>query len=141
MAYKKDQGRMARMAVFWCLAILFFWGCRSLNLQIAEWFPALRRPLGDFTIPVLGIDLSPAFLIAMVVFAIGIFALWRWSETPKIADLMIETELELRKVTWPTMPEVVNSSIVVIVCVAVLMVFLAGSDFILGRIASRLLFN
>jgi len=141
MAYKKDQGRMARMAVFWCLAILIFWGCRSLNLQLGDWFPSLRRALGDMAIPVLGQELSPAFLIATAVFAIGIFVLWRWSETPKIADLMIETELELRKVTWPTMPEVVNSSIVVIVCVAVLMVFLAGSDYILGRIATRLLFN
>ena len=141
MAYKKDQGRMARMAVFWSIAILIFWGCRSLNLQLAEWFPALRKPIGGVVIPVLGIDLSPSFLIATAVFALGIFALWRWTETPKIADLMIETELELRKVTWPTMPEVVNSSIVVIVCVVVLMAFLAGSDLLLGRIAKALLFS
>ena len=89
----------------------------------------------------LGIDLSPSFLIATGIFAVGIFILWRWSETPKVADLMIETELELRKVTWPTMPEVINSSIVVIVCVVVLMVFLAGSDLVLGRIAKALLFS
>ena len=54
---------------------------------------------------------------------------------------MIDTELELRKVTWPTMQEVINSSIVVIVCVVVLMVFLAGSDLVLGRIAKALLFS
>ena len=55
------------------------------------------------------------------------------------ADLLIETESELRKVTWPTVPEAVRSSIVVIACVLFLMAFLAGADWLLGRWADRLL--
>ena len=53
--------------------------------------------------------------------------------------MLIETESELRKVTWPTMPEAVRSSVVVIACVLFLMAFLASADWVLGRWAERLL--
>jgi len=65
--------------------------------------------------------------------------LFRWHQTPKLADLLIETESELQKVTWAKMPEVVNSSIVVIGFVLFLMAFLAGSDVILSRISDYIL--
>ena len=41
--------------------------------------------------------------------------------------------------TWPTIPEAVNSSLVVIACVLFLMAFLAGADFVLGRWTTLLL--
>jgi preprotein translocase SecE subunit len=75
-----------------------------------------------------------------VVFLGVTFLAYRWLESPKIADLLIETEHELRKVTWPTGKEVLNSSIVVVVCVALLMVFLAGADWALARVLNPLLF-
>jgi preprotein translocase SecE subunit len=65
--------------------------------------------------------------------------LYRWQQAPKQADLLIETESELRKVTWPTLSETMTSSIVVMLCVLFLMAFLAGSDVLLGRWASYLL--
>ena len=87
----------------------------------------------------LGLDLNGALLITIVVLGAAWFALYRWEQTPKVADLLIETEAELRKVTWPTMPEAVNSSLVVIVCVIFLMAFLAGADWMLGRWATVIL--
>jgi preprotein translocase SecE subunit len=45
----------------------------------------------------------------------------------------------MRKVTWPSLPEAVNSSVVVIVCVVFLMAFLAGADWLLGQWTSYLL--
>jgi preprotein translocase SecE subunit len=141
MAYKKDQGRMVRMATFWSIDILIFWGCRSLHAQLGSWFEALRRPIAGLHIPVLGIDVTPAVVIVTAVFAAGTFVLYRWTESPKVADLLIDTETELRKVTWPSPSEVLNSSLVVVVCVALLMGFMAGSDLILGRLARMLLFH
>jgi preprotein translocase SecE subunit len=138
MAYKKDQGRYARLASFWVLAVLVFYGSTSLHSTLSTVFDgALASPIGGFTIPVFAIKLSPAFLIAAVVFGAGIWFLYRWLETPKVADLLIETETELKKVTWPTTPEVVNSSIVVVVCVLFLMAYLAGTDWVLARITRR----
>jgi len=42
-------------------------------------------------------------------------------------------------VTWPTIEEAINGSIVVVICVLFLMAYLAGADWLLGRWA-RMLF-
>jgi preprotein translocase SecE subunit len=140
--YKKNQGRMVRMAAFWTLAILLLYGSDWLKTELTTFFPNwLGRPFGyeegqprsGLYLPILHIGLSPAFLISAVALVGGIVLLHRWLEKPKNADLLIETEAELKKVTWPTFNEAVDGSVVVIVCVLVLMVFLAGVDWVLGR--------
>jgi preprotein translocase SecE subunit len=142
MAYKSDQGRLARLIAFWSLAALVFYGCVSLRATLSSAFGGkLGAPLiaGMKQIPVLGLNFNAALLITGAVLAVAWYYLYRWQQTPKIADLLIETESELRKVTWPTVPEAVNSSLVVIACVLFLMAFLAGADFVLGRWTTMLL--
>jgi preprotein translocase SecE subunit len=142
MAYKKDQGRYARLAAFWTLAILSFYGATRLYETMQTLFGgALDAPIAGIVVPLFAINLSPAFLIATVGFCAGIWFLYRWLESPKVADLLIETESELRKVTWPTYPEVINSSVVVVVCVLFLMAYLAGADWFLARVTHNLLFG
>jgi preprotein translocase SecE subunit len=143
MGYKRDQGRMARMAAFWTLAVLLFYGSVSLNEFLSGHWPAVATPLiaGFPKIPVLGVGLTPAFLVTLAVFGVGMYALYRWLEQPKTADLLIETEHELRKVTWPTMQEVVNSSLVVIFAVLFLMGFLAVADWFIARVTQVILFG
>lgn len=145
MSHRPDQGRVARSAAFWALAILIVYGCISLNESLASYFHdpmgvafgsttnAEGRVVGGFTLPILSWRLTPALIVAVLVCAGALYAMHRYLERPKIADLLIDTEGELRKVTWPTMNEAVNSSIVVIVCVVFLMTFLAGADWVLGR--------
>lgn len=136
MAYKPDQGRLARLAAYWSLALLILYGCTSLHAELSSRFGgALSRPFfaGFTTVPVLGLKLNPALVITLLVLVGSLYLLYRWQQTSKVAELLIETEAELRKVTWPTMPEAINSSVIVIVCVVFLMGFLAGADWLLGR--------
>lgn len=143
MTYKKDQGRLARLVVFWVLGLLAFYGCYAFYGQVLKkYFAAsLGTPLvaGMKKIPILGIEFNGAFLISLALFIGALFLLSRWQNRPKVADLLIETESEMRKVTWPTFPEAINSSIIVIVTVLFLMAFLAGADWLLGNITTRLL--
>ena len=44
-----------------------------------------------------------------------------------------EVRGELRKVAWPTRPEVINYSIIVLVAVVVLTAYVAGLDFFFGE--------
>ncbi len=136
------------MAAFWSLAILALWGARALNIQLGVSFKSLGQRLGaneagqgGAMIPVLGVSVTPAFLISATVGVVCVFMLYRWLEKPKNADLLIDTESELRKVTWPTFKDVVNSSLVVIFCVLFLMVYLAGSDVLIGRVTRLLWFG
>jgi len=131
--YKEDQGRLARMAAFWSILLMWLFGCHFLHGQLLA-FDSLARPLGDMRIPIVSIDLSVAFLVSATLFAGGALWIIRWQQQPKVADLLIETEAELRKVTWPTNEEVVNASLVVVICVVLLGGFLAGTDYVLARI-------
>lgn len=139
---------MARMAAFWSLAVLALWGARALDTQLGVWFPSMERAFGSdgagdpgFHLPVVDVFVSPAFLVASVVGAASVYLIYRWLERPKNADLLIDTESELRKVVWPTFKDVVNSSLVVILCVLFLMAFLAGTDIVIGRVTKLLWFG
>jgi len=142
MAYKQDQGRYARLAAFWSLAILIFYGCTSLYTTLLGYFPnQMAKPFVASMpkIPVLGLPFNLGILVSTLVLVVAVWSLYRLLERPKTADVLIETESELRKVTWPTIPEAVRSSVVVIACVLFIMAFLAGADWVLGRWAERLL--
>ena len=139
-AYKEDQGRLARMFAFWAVAFMTLFGCTWLHGMLVQ-TQSLRDPLGGTRIPIVAVDLNIAFLISFVLFAAAIVLLARWMRKPKVADLLIDTEAELRKVTWPKSQEVVNSSLVVIVFVVLLLGFLAGVDAILARVVAYLIFG
>ena len=129
---------MVRMAAFWILALLYLYGCMALNDTLSGFVDSLGEDLLG-VIPILGWHLTGAFLISALLFLAGFYLLWAWQQTPKIADLLIETEAELQKVTWAKMPEVINTSLVVIGFVLFLMAFLAGADIVLSRVFSFIL--
>ena len=139
-AYKEDQGRLARMFAFWAIAFMVLFGCTWLHGMLVQ-YDSLRNRLADIRIPVVAVDLNIAFLVSFVLFAGCILVLAWWVRRPKIADLLIETEAELRKVTWPKSQEVVNSSMVVIVFVIILLGFLAGTDAVLSRVFNYIIFG
>ncbi|MBI4574748.1 MAG: preprotein translocase subunit SecE [Planctomycetes bacterium] len=55
-----------------------------------------------------------------------------------VSDFLIETEGEMKKVSWPTRAEVVGSSVVVIATVMVLGVYMYIVDFGLDRLRAVL---
>ena len=138
-AYKQDQGRHLRLAAFWGLSALLLYGGMALHRELGARFPSTTRALGGIRIPLLGWDLSPVFLAAAALVCGGAWGLFRWLQSPRTADALIDTEGELKKVTWPAGQEVVSSSVVVIASVLILMGFLAGADMVLARFLRGLL--
>ncbi|MEZ4750208.1 MAG: preprotein translocase subunit SecE [Bdellovibrionota bacterium] len=57
----------------------------------------------------------------------------------KLNVFMDEAVTELKKVTWPTREEVVRSTTVVIICILVAGLILAGFDLLWGKVISFLL--
>jgi len=136
--YKEDQGRHVRMAAFWGVVFFLGFGCRFLHDLLIQW-ESMRTALGGVQIPVVAVKLSPAFLITFLIFSVGVVMVHRWQQRPKVAELLIDTEAELKKVTWPKGQEVWNASIVVIVSVFLLGGFLALSDAFLYRLMRYLI--
>jgi len=126
------------MAAFWTVTLLLLFGCTFLfDLMVGA--KSMRQPIGGVRLPIVSIDLSPAFLVAAALCVVGTIAIYRWQQRPKVADLLIDTEAELRKVTWPTLDEVINASIVVVFFVVFLGAYLALTDVVLGRIMKRII--
>ncbi len=138
--YKEDQGRLARMAAFWSLTLFVLFGCTFLYGILIQ-YDSMATEITESRIPIVSVDLNWAFLISFSVFAVGVVLLLRWQQRPKVADLLIDTEAELRKVIWPTGQEVMNSSMVVLVCVLLIGAFLALADLFLARIMKVIIFG
>lgn len=131
---------MARMATYWSLAVLLAYGCVQMRAELTSWMPdSVGAGISGMTVPLVGLPFSPALIAAAATFALGLLFLNRTLEKPKNADLLIETESELRKVTWPTLDETVDGSIVVMVVVIFLMGFMAGADYVLGEVFGRII--
>lgn len=87
-----------------------------------------------FRIPGLDFAVTSGFVISVGMAIVFAILTYLFINVPKVADFLIETEVELRKVTWPTRKEFVGSSIVVLVSVLMLGIFVAGVDTILIKI-------
>jgi preprotein translocase SecE subunit len=103
---------------------MILWGCRSLLRTINE----VRWPWGNrgwnqifaddvslkpWKVPVLQDNFSPAFTIAAVLAIVISFVWWRFLQREKWAELLIEMEAELRKVSWPSPSDAWQSTLVV----------------------------
>ena len=136
--YKEDQGRHVRMAAFWSVVFFLGFGCHFLHDLLIQW-DQLRAPLGGVVVPVVAVKLSPAFLVSFLIFCAGTFLVHRWQQKPRVAELLIDTEAELKKVSWPKGEEVWNASMVVIISVILLGGLLAVADIFISRVMRALL--
>jgi preprotein translocase subunit SecE len=112
--YKRGQGNWTRGVAAGGLAALGFWAMLETFSWIQEYTSARYWYCGYWV---------PAVLL------LGFLVLAYWvSNRPKVADYLIETETEMKKVTWPTHREVFSATLVVIVVVVVMGIFLFGID-------------
>ncbi|GEM_PF-2757858 len=101
---------------------------RSVNVQ--TWWSQVL-----FTVPLAKIEITYGILICVVLFvvlALALLATWNlrgWN------DLLIDTQTEMKKVSWPKRDELIGSSVVVIVTVVVLGAYLYLVDFLLTAVA------
>ncbi|MEK7486103.1 MAG: preprotein translocase subunit SecE, partial [Planctomycetota bacterium] len=91
-------------------------------------------------LPVIGEMLTPGFFFSILFFLIlSGFFYWSCFCYIRGSDFLIETEAELRKVSWPNRDELIGSSTVVVITVIVLSTYLGLVDMVLGKVFSYLL--
>ena len=134
MSYRKNQGRYARMLAFWAVALLLAYGCfhgGGFVHLLDRWMGDANRVLID-PFPLVG-KLRVSTLIVIGGLGASVFFLHSVLNRPKVADLLIDTEAEMQKVTWPGWNEVLQGTIAVTGMVFVLFVFLTGVDLLLAK--------
>jgi preprotein translocase SecE subunit len=84
------------------------------------------------------LNLGLRYCIPAVLLIGGLWATYRLVNVPACADFLIAVEAEMKKVSWPTQPELFRSSIVVLVTIFSLAFVLFGFDFFWKTIFSWL---
>jgi len=127
------------MGAFWALFFLFAWGCLradGLVRYMRGWLKDTDPWVDPF--PLLGkLDLSMAITLGIVaLIGLTIYALLN---RPKVATMLIDTESELRKVTWPTFADTWKGTLAVVATVCFMLVYLSGADILIGALMKTLL--
>ena len=127
------------MVAFWALTLLIAYGClggfiilldRNLPVEFNQTLVAVFPLFGS---------LKVSTVISFAVLAGSAWIIYRMLNRPKAADLLIDTEAEMRKVTWPSMPETWTGTLAVMLTVVVLFGFLTIADYMFSESVSRLM--
>ena len=114
--YKSGQGSLARLIAWVALLATLALGCVELYSWIRS--PQTDAPLVDAALfrdlPFFGTTFSWKFLLCALIFFAGLWLSRKIMRRRKTVDALIETEQELRKVSWPTRDESINATGVVI---------------------------
>jgi preprotein translocase subunit SecE len=112
--YKSGQGKYTRIGSAGCGAAIVALGC----LQLYR------------TLDAVDLGLWVETMVPVVLFLVlSMLMMWLVNK-PNVADFMIASEGEMKKVNWSTKHEVVVSTVVVISVVVILAVLLGAADFI-----------
>lgn len=125
--YKAGQAKTSRTLVLFTGLFLVAWGCISLVLALPRLWSGLGRAWNEFAwaggalpanawkldLVVVETPFGPALTIAVVVALVTSLWWWRFLNRPRWADLLIEMEVELKKVSWPTPSDAWQSTLVV----------------------------
>lgn len=129
--YKKKQGQIVRGASFGVLSVLFLYGAYQLYFFLSQWQWAIQHRFWRFTVPLVDIPVvvDPRFLISL---GCAVFFVWLFYylcfQRQRISEFLIDTESEMRKVSWPSFMQVVKSSLAVIFIVMLLGLYLYAVD-------------
>jgi len=133
-AYKSGQGSLARLIAAFALAIMAVLGCVELYSQIQARGDRSLVPGEVFaSLPLLGVPLSLKFVLCVAVLVALAYGIRRYLARPVVVDTLIETEAELKKVSWPTRQESWNASLVVVLVSVVLCMLLFAFDAALSK--------
>ena len=121
--YKKGQGKVARMSAYILMGLLILFGAYRLHAT----FNVPGEGVLVEKLPVIG-DLTIMKLISLAAFLFGMLALHLVLNKATTADLLIDTEQEMRKVSWPSWGEVKSATLIVIVVTFVMGMSLFGFD-------------
>lgn len=99
--YKPSQGKIARRLTFLGLLVVFATGawCTVYDKMYNSW------PGGEYT----------TMGVAVFTLLLGAWFSYRLINFPPFADFLVSVEAEMTKVSWPTNPELISTSKVVLI--------------------------
>ena len=134
--YKKDEAKTTRRVAFVSLLIVVIWGARELGRWLTDLHSSLKTPLlfKDLNLPYYEVPLNLGVVISLVVLVGVSLWLYRFLNAERMGGLLVETETEMRKVSWPTWEDTKQSTTIVLVFVVAVAVYLTTIEVALRRV-------
>ncbi len=126
--YKPHQATLVRSCAFGCLAALTFYGCWAFYYQVPSTTSAWWDDLWRLELFGKSFALKPILFPSASIFLLVMTVAYLLLNRQKWADFLIDTEGELKKVSWPRFKESAGSATVVVVVVVVISLFLFFVD-------------
>ena len=130
--YKRGKGSVSRGVSIAALGAIALFGCRELC------FFLLDMGLGPVSLPMAG-EVKWAYIVTGVLglsCGLGIFLLLN---NHKVVDFLIETEAELKKVSWSPPRQLFGNTVIVIVSVVFLGLFILCCDVVIDNLVRMIL--
>lgn len=127
--YKRGQGKWSRYLAAASVEALNIYGCYSLYGYLEGKYEGLRKPL--VMVPGVDLRINVPFVVAFGIFLTVTVVMYMLLNKAKLADFLIETELEMKKISWPGRSELIGSSTIVIITVVVLGLIIMVFDYML----------
>ncbi len=137
--YKQGEGKLVRRVSFYSLLALSVWGFKELGTFLAS-FGALNGVRFDVELPYYHQVLSTGLAISLALNVAFGFWLFKLLNRQQTAAVLIDTETEMQKVSWPTWPEAKHATVIVLLFVVFCAVFLTLSELSLKWCFDRILF-
>lgn len=136
--FKPGQGRWVRAGAYAPAAALTFFGCAAFYQSVFQTTSPWWRDIWSTEVFGKVAALKAVLFPSAAIFMTVLFGAFLFLNSPKASDFLIETEGELKKVTWPARKEYVGSSFVVVLLIAIVSSFLYLADEGLSRIMKHL---
>ncbi len=134
--FRKGQGKVARISVIAFMALI--------GILLAGWSDTLisdesglRNRL--FGLDFLGVSISWTHIVSAAVFCVCVIAGLALVNTPKTATFLIDTESEVKKVSWSTYKELTSSTGVVIMASFFVALFVGVADLVISKLIHLLI--
>lgn len=146
--YRQREGLTTRFVTWGLISLLVLFGCISLYYSIpaenTEKIPAQPTFWGNliYNIPFFDLNITYGTLISVLVFLFIIVLINRFIiNKPSMADFLVETEYEVKKVSWPPKNEYWGASVAVIISVVVIGLFIFIVDIVFHKMAQLFLYR
>jgi preprotein translocase SecE subunit len=139
--YREGQGAFTRRVTYWVVIGFAIWAAFDL-WKWMQGIEVLRRPITQAfpRLPGLGVEFGWSLPVAAL-FLASLWVLIAWYlKRPWLADMFIETEAEMKRVSWPAPAEAWGATKVVAVTVLAFTLVLVTFDLTITYVF-KLLFN
>ncbi len=135
---KPGQGRAVRTTAYVSIAALTAYGAYALYMAPSLGSPWWQIVAGPLSIMGKEVSLRPQLFPAIAVFLSVLLVVHEVLNQDKVAEFLIETEGEIKKVSWPARKEYVGSAMVVVLVVAIVSGFLHLVDKYMSQLMQAL---